>query len=388
MAWCFGGNSAGDNLFIFNSKIMNVLKIIADFFDVTDPHYWMPLVFKTVAILAAFWLVRRYRPRWRYPVYALLLVLAIRMALFGQYFSWEFYKDRLNIDEVGWRQQSALYVEYYKFFKYARPVKYLAVGSSQTYVIYMSYSKKHRDLRVFNLAGMAPLDLYLYRRYISARNPGHILLYLSEFDMAKAPRLDAAKIGPYQGPSFWKIWPVLSDIAKQTRSQTDLKEMIAGEFLPEYKYSFIFKGFTDKWMNKNKALDIRPLAEELSPNALQMVVNARQMVEDMDERWIKYNSYFLAEFLKYCKDRALEVIIVEGQYNPMAWNEKSILLNKSTLKELERLDREFDNVVFIPRADIMDFNRDDYNDVMHVNPEAGYRFAEHLIRKLETPSTP
>ena len=364
---------------------MHIVQIITNFFTLTDPQYSAAVVVKTGLIVLGFVLVYKYKPRWQYLAYAALLIFLLRGLLFGQYFSWGFYKDHLTVDDIGWRQQSAVTAEYYKFFKPTRK-KYMAVGSSQTYAVYFDYSQKHNHLTVFSLAGMAPLDLYLYRIYILARDPEYILLYLSEFDLAKAPRLDASKSAPPQGLSLWQIVPTLFEASKSAHSETEFKEMIVGEFLPEYKYSFIFKGFIEKWMKKNEALRVKSLYEQLSPDAQELQKNARDMAGDIDERWIPYNTYFLAKFLAYCREHSLKVVILEGQYNPVAFNEKSAYLNRLTRKALEDLAQE-SAAVFVPRSNLPQFTQDDYNDVMHVKPAAGYRFVESLVNNLENNHT-
>lgn len=361
---------------------MNIKQIIINFLTVTDPRYLVMLVIKLVLIAAGFLLIKKFRPRWKYPAYFVIGIFFVRILLFGQQFSWEFYCDHLTVDDIGWRQQSAIYVEKNKFFKRAHPIKFLTVGSSQTYVIYSPYSKKHNDMVVFNFAGMTMLDLYLYRNYIAAKEPEYVLLYLSEFDLAKEPSLDAAKIAPNQGFDFFSNYAVLNAIAKEAGSELSLKEMAVGEFFPEYKYAFIFKGLTEKWTGKNKALHTKSLYEQLSPDGDQLKKDLAGLADSLDARWIPYNVHFLSKFLAYCREKSLKVVIVEGQYNPLAYTEKSMVLNQKVRVELENGAKEFD-AVFIPRSQIRPFTQEDYMDAEHVKPEPAYEFVERLMNKLD-----
>ena len=256
------------------------------------------------------------------------------------------------------------------------------MGSSQTLVVYTPYSEKHKDLSVLHLSSMAPLDFYLYRKYIVSKNPNYVLLYLSEFDLAREPRLEAAKIAPQQGIDLLKILPMIFEISKQAHSEVAFKEMIAGEFFPEYKYSFVFRGFSDKIMKKNAALHRESLLLSLHPDTEELKEHIQSLVESMDERWIKYNVYFLREFLAYCRSKSLKVVIVDGQYNPLAYTEKNLRLNQIVHNELENLTKQFDNVTFLPRSQVMEFTQDDYSDATHVKPQAAYRFVESLIKKF------
>ena len=80
----------------------------------------------------------------------------------------------------------------------------------------------------------------------------------------------------------------------------------------------------------------------------------------------------------------MKVVIIEGQYNPLAYTEKSRYLNKVTHNELESFAKKFKNVTFFSRSNVMQFTEDDYMDAVHVKSESGYRFVESLMKNLET----
>ncbi len=361
---------------------MNITHIITNFLSMTEPRYLVLLGIKLVCIAAGFLFIRKFQPKWKYPGYLVLSIFLIRVFLFDHYLSWEIYNKFLTVDDIGWRQQSAIFVEKNKFFRRDHPIKFLAVGSSQTYVIYSPYSKEHNDIVVFNFAGMTMLDLYLYRDYIDAKKPEYVLLYLSEFDIAKEPRLDAAKLAPSQGLDFFTNFSVLSAIAKEAHTELSLKEMAVGEFFPEYKYAFMFKGLTEKLTGKNKALGTKSLYEQLSPDSDQLTKDLKMLADSLDERWISYNAHFLAKFLGYCKERSLKVVIVEGQYNPRSYTDKTAALNQKVRARLENLAGEF-GAVFIPRSQTRYFSEEDYMDAEHVNPDPAYDFVERLMKTLK-----
>ena len=175
---------------------------------------------------------------------------------------------------------------------------------------------------------------------------------------------------------------MLFELSKATHSELALKEMIVNEFFPEYKYSFIFRGFSEKWMGKNVALHTQSLFAALSPSTEQVRQDIQSMLDSMDERWIRYNKYFLTQFLSYCRSQSMKIIIVEGQYNPLAYTEKSRHLNRMVNNELQSIAQEFDNVTFLPRLAITEFTQDDYSDVTHVTRKPAYRFVENLIQSI------
>ncbi len=359
---------------------MNI-EMLFRFFNHIEPKYLVFLFGKAVLIAIAFFLLKKYQPQWRRLGYTVILILFLRIFLFDQYVSWGNYLNHLTVDDVGWRQMSVLEFEKVKFFKKEQPVPFLAVGSSQTHAIFDPYAVEHKELSVFYLSGMGPMDLYLYRDFVASFKPKVILLYLSEFDLAQAPRLEGAKLAPRQGLDLLKTYPKLLEIAKKTNSETELKEMVVSELLPEYKYSFIFKGFSEKLMRKNKALQAESLLKALTPNTEQIKADIEHAQKAWDAGWIKYNRHFLSEFLSYCEDKSLKVIIVEGQYHPWAYTTKSIYLNEISVKELRSLTETFKNVTFIPRSAVIRFGQDDYSDATHVKEKPAKLFVEDLLNK-------
>jgi hypothetical protein len=351
---------------------MHIFEIIRNFFTELDPQYSLLLLAK-LALAAVLLIAAQRLGRWKFLAFALAFVLCLRIVLFDQPASWKFYADHINGLDIGWRPQDALYVEYYKFFRPV-PKKFLAVGSSQSYMIYMDYSKKHSDVTLFNLAGMTPIDMYLYRGYIAARKPKYVLLYLSEFDLAREPELEKAKIAPSQGLRFLDIYPMLRRIADEADKHAALRQMIAGEFFPEIKYNFIFKG----------------LAHKSSAEFKETVLGGRELDENIndwsrriDSRWIKYQEDFLKRFLAYCRGRSVKVVIVEGQYNPRAYTPKTLAAQKTVRKDLKEMAEEFD-AILLPLSKVTPLGPADYSDAVHPKPEAGYHFAERLFKTLET----
>lgn len=361
---------------------MRLVNIINNYFSVTDPRFSVSLLTEIATIIVLFLILSLRKPRWFKIGYFVLFVLLLRCLLFGNQFSWGLYYQQLTVDEVGWRQQSVINVEYYKFFKYPGK-KYLAVGSSQTYVMYQDYSKKHNNITVINLAGMTPIDFFLYRKYITARKPEYVLLYLSEFDLAKEPSLPAARSDPPQGLDFLRQLPVYWELSKTAHKERELKEMMVMELFPEYKYSFVFKGLVQKLMKKNEALGIQSLYEKLHPDSEELKKEIGGTLEQMDGRWIKYQVYFLREFFEYCRDKHFKVVIIEGQYNPLVRNESTARLNDLTRVEIAKLLKEFNEVGYIPTADTMPLLASDFDDAVHVKKESALRYVPTLLNKLE-----
>ena len=96
---------------------MRLVNMISDYFAVTDPRFSLALLAEMAVIAVFFLILKRLKPEWIKIGNFILFVLLVRCLLFGNQYSWGWYYDQLTVDDVGWRQQSAINVEYRKFFK-------------------------------------------------------------------------------------------------------------------------------------------------------------------------------------------------------------------------------------------------------------------------------
>lgn len=321
------------------------------------------------------------RSSWRTIPSVIVVVLLVRLFLFDNPWSWLFYKNFLTVDDVGWRQMAVINYEYTKFFKRPQKTKYLAVGSSQTGALYAPYSRKYNEPKIFTLSGLNSLDLILYKKHIKSFKPDYILLYLSEFDLAHEPGLERVVIAPNQGLHLLKIYPILLETMSFTNSKSLLMEILMSEFFPEYKYSFIFRGIINNITKKNKALKTQALTK--IPNDEYLKIQLKNLKKNIDKKWVNLHFNALENFLNYCKKQSLNIIIVEGQYNPLAYTDENLALNRIVHKRLLALESQLPNVVFIPRSAVFEFSVNDYRDGFHVKPKQAYYYVEKLMRVIE-----
>jgi len=68
---------------------------------------------------------------------------------------------------------------------------------------------------------------------------------------------------------------------------------------------------------------------------------------------VDLNARILENFLAYGREEALKVIIVEGQYNPLGYTDKTLDLNKVVHHHFLNIDYAFESMTFIPRTEVM-----------------------------------
>jgi hypothetical protein len=335
----------------------------------------------TVGLSALAWASGRLAPPWRAIVRGIVLFLALRVLLFGNPWAWSVYEANLRARYVGWRQMSVIREELRADLRPPRGVRFLAVGSSQTDALYDRIAREREDLRVFGLAGLFPLDFVLYQDRIAEYRPEVVLLYLSEFDLARVHDAERAVLAPPQGLRLVRLARTILALPGGERYRRALAEMAVGEVFPEYRFGFVFRGLRRKIqggarVEARAAPDEGPV-ERASPEALaREIANLRG---GMSAEQIDFNLPFLREFLEACGRWGSRVVIVEGRLAPGVSDEAMRKMNERVARELRALDLRYEHVVFIPRAEQPPIEDGDWVDASHVRREAGRAWAERML---------
>jgi hypothetical protein len=336
---------------------------------------------------ALVWAARRANGWLRLIMCGAALLLLIRVVLVCNPWSWEAYAGYLGGRDVGWRQRDVIIAERNNYLKKPAALDYLAVGSSQAGAIFWDYGMDHKELDVFMMAGLFPLDYVLYRDYIFAYRPRVILLYLSDFDMARVRSTRRVVMAPSQGIYLPLLFAQLRGFPQGRDYDQAILEMAVGEVFPEFRYGFIFRGLLDKGLGKKVALreespPAMPEEMELEVGALDTKIAAvagRIKPDSLD-----FNFFFLEEFIKRCTHRGIEVVIVEGQYMPAAQAVAGQAVREVVRERMQALAASRQGVAYLPREAVLQFDDEDFTDISHVKPQAGYEFSRQLLSYLNS----
>ncbi|BBO82774.1 hypothetical protein DSCO28_33400 [Desulfosarcina ovata subsp. sediminis] len=228
------------------------------------------------------------------------------------------------------------------------------------------------------MAGMGPLDFILYQDYIKNCFPKTILLYLSDFDLCKAPNLSGATLAPFQSISKVKN---LFNLVWNYGLEGDFAEFFISNYLPEYRFQFIFKGVVNKLFGKSKATP-HPDTQLLEKhNTIDSHIDALNDKLKNGSTWVDINLKMVEIFLQWCDTNRIKVIIIEGDYHPKALR-LNLKIHKTVSEKIRQSAEKF-HADYIDREDLLDFNESDFSDAVHVNAKAGYTFTERLIRILD-----
>lgn len=334
-----------------------------------------------LAAILVYCLRRRLHPSMRRLFLGVLTILALRILVFGNPLLWKAFSRELTAEDVGWRQRDVLRIEAdkYRLRLEQEPVAVLAVGSSQTQALYGGETARRLGISLFSAAGLAPLDFWLYRDQIAALRPRIILLYLSEFDLARKPSLDTLVLGPPQGASWMTLLGWLRPQLSDGDSWAVVATSAAAEGVPEYRCSFAFKGLLDKWTGYRAATVGANPSLQRTRNEQLTSLERNLGPQGMDEQCA-----ILRGFLEYMENKTnAHVVIVQGQFRPDAYNETRWSLRREADCRLQQLAASFPHVDYWRNVPALTFRDSEFLDVYHVRPEAGARFTREVAARLQ-----
>jgi hypothetical protein len=347
------------------------------------------------------------------------VILFIRLVLFDNPIILKYYQGHLSPEAVGVRQWGVLDLEIGKYSRaFHQPrLANMAVGSSQVGAIFSHWvSDRPQPLKVYSLAGMKTLDLVLYEDAIAAYNPARVILYLSAFDLAAAPELYSLPLAPSRPSEIVSLPLRLGALGVDLgENSAAIHSFIASQLFPEYRFSFIFKGFLKELVRDRSAdrpvavqpieapavvpavffdrpgvpVAIRTLHVTHTLTAVSSPTEAAVSPARISEfvgyylpEWLDYNYAFLRDFVTFCRSRGIQVVIAEGQINPIVNSPKVNALNQAVNRRFAELDGEFSNVTFIPAAEIYQFVSSEYSDLTHVERPAAMAYTRRLSAYL------
>ena len=105
--------------------------------------------------------------------------------------------------------------------------------------------------------------------------------------------------------------------------------------------------------------------------------------KSLTDKYIRFHRLFLEEFIRFCQDEKIDVVIVEGDYHPSGYSEENLELNKVVRQELMTLANDYGHVKFVPRKAAYEVKAEHFRDGTHVKAAAGLEFTRKLLGYME-----
>jgi len=351
--------------------------------DVRAAH----LAFLAGAVLvlpAGAWLARRLPRPWKIAAWAATLFLAVRLVALDNPWAWQAYVDRLRGGSVGWRHMDVIRQKMRSYLK-EKPVRYLAVGTSQTGMVYNGLAAERADVGVVSLAGMYPLDLALYRDRIAAYRPRCILLYVGEWDLAQRPEPEHLPLAPPQRLRLFGIARRVLALPGGRAYRRAFVEAAVGEVFPEFKYGFVFRTLLNETIRGTAG--VNPPQKRLPALSERDEAWFARDVQAMGKRLsadaLPFHEFFLRAFLDEARERGIRVVLVEGQLMPRIVRGKVAALAAETSRVLRRIAADHPEVIFLPVESQPPLVDGDFLDLTHVRAEVGLRFSRAIVDHLD-----
>ena len=225
---------------------------------------------------------------------------------------------------------------------------------------------------------MLPIDIYLFRRDLAAKKPKTLVLYFSMFDFGYPPPLGVFIKSPMPAGDFFAsgllIYGGLLPGPHEISALSFFLVTFFSALFPELRYAFIFKGFVSKMINYNyelKQFGGKDPGMAPQPSLLDFQLGR---LNSMTGSAIRFNLKTVEKIISYFEHKGVRVVILQGQYNPLAYTEKNLALDAQVREALINLAAQHSNCVYVPREKLYNFSVNEYWDGYHVKPEAAQKF--------------
>jgi hypothetical protein len=339
---------------------------------------YIPTLLLIVAGLALFYFARRRQSVYRVGLITCGAILILRAALFHTPVTWYVFFKMYESEEIGFRERNMVAANIDKYFLRSDRTQYLVIGSSQSRM-FKDVATEHRDFSLYSFAGLQPIEYPLWEGLIESRNPRNVILYISEFDLARESTPSALELDPLPAKRIPWLYDNLSAQHGSAAAIATMKRMVVGDLLPEYRFGYLFRALTTRWFGAPSANQSVP---SMTPEewAYAQAIGLRSKLH---EKYIGINAPLLEQFVADCVARGSNVYIFEGQYHPVAYDDNLRQLRRESNAALSAMAGRNRNVRFIPIEAQPALTSADFVDGYHLSPETSRRFAMALFSQVQ-----
>lgn len=345
-------------------------------------HY--ALLFFLFLLLALLWcrFRKRFQPRWRHFSMAVLVVLLARVFLFDTPFAWRDYKRVTPEDSLIRLTAKQTVVHIATAEMLPRRLNYLIVGSSLTFGVLRCFETFVPQTEWLFVYGMRAVEYNYCTRIIESRNPSRILLSVALYDLANVP-------WPEKYEFYYSfediIFPTLYVTNKHLKSYSNPKMLfmksLTGWIFPELRYSFVFREYLNRFFGRpTLPLNASKKRDEYIATAIE---RQKGTVANLSQESLDLSLSALDHFFRFCDKKGIDVVVIEGQINPLAFTPGTHRLNGVAMKRLERLADQYEHVRFVPASELVRLEPGDFEDMIHANEEASRKYSECVFKYLQ-----
>lgn len=375
------------SLFIssFDSLLYQVYGAARHHWGLGSHYVWHYALLSFLSLLLAMLWCRfrqRLHPRWRYFSMAAIVVCLVRSLLFDNPLVWHAYMHAVPEDTLSYLTAKHKAEEIKNRELSPRKLNYLIVGSSLTKTALNAYVDIDPNSRLLFIYGMRVMELTFCERKIESFNPSRVLLYMTNYDLANVTwdeKYDLfysfcdLKFGLHCGR---EKRPFISN-----RLKISMRKSLAGYLFWEYRYAFIFRAYLENWLG-------RPVPKKDSGKTPEeflkfKIDGQKRAIGYFSKSNVEMNLFFLNEFFRFCREHHIDVIMLEGNINPLAETPKSRELGLWAMGRLKDMADQYDHVRFVPASALKRLGPEDFKDIVHVKEESSPEYSQSVMNYLQ-----
>jgi hypothetical protein len=306
-------------------------KIISLFNRYNESSLLLPLLF--LVLLAVGWfLVYKSKNPWRKLPAAILLLLTIRLFMFGNPLIWLIYAKLTDPQTIDQRLSMTINYKNRENQKIPPSIHYLAIGTSQVNALFHLYIKDHAFVTKKNLAGLLPCEYFLCNSFVQ-NTPDTLILYLSEADFCKMPNYTSLYMLPEQYLGWYAKFRILQENYPGKKHEASAFNLMLNDCFPEFKYRMVVRHIALNLLHldyvENTAKDVTLKSH---------LVNLQKL---KDDGLIDYHMATFSHFLDMADKANKTVIICEGTMNPLALSAKNKILREKVRERFLALEKRY-----------------------------------------------
>lgn len=341
-------------------------------------------LFFFTALLLLLW--RRFgpclHPRWRHFSMAVMAVFIIRLALFDNPLAWRGYKRVVPSDSLSYLTAKRALDRFRNLELLPRRLDYLIVGSSLPLTALEAFKEMVPNSEYLHVYGMRVMEYVFCEKEVESFKPSRVLLYATIYDLGHVT-------GPEKYQTFYSLEDLMpwffkaqsKRLPREARPELYLGKILAGCLFPEYRYSSFFREAVERFLGR----PAQSLARGKTPEEVLKIRSDRQIgnVRSLSGASVDINLFFLEEFLRFCREKHIKVIILEGRINPLAETPKSRELSLVAVQKLKQMADKYNHVRFVMASELVRLEAEDFKDMIHVKPESSVKYSQSVLTYLE-----
>lgn len=327
-----------------------------------------------------------------------LVIIKFLSLVFHSDASWKFQSGQFNYNDHTELINNVIAFNNLVNDKSLRGRKQLAFGNSQIRSVFKTYrNTPESEFAWTYIAAFRLCALPYYTEYLIKAQPESVVLYMTDRDFNHSTVFHSLLHQPISEVRYLQQLKNILPLTEHSRSE--LATIFFGELFFPLKFSYQLKHLVeDHFFEKNiirslsgkhvksdfhqrENKDIYEGLDKVTINGIKSLLNLRDM--DKHQERFNYNYSLFIEFIETMIENNIKVIIIEGQYHPVAYNHKKFR-KQDPHAILNAIADQYEEVIVLPIENQLMLREDEYVDHVHFTHDGGIRIMNKILEELKS----